>query len=93
MKIVFNVKWFWKLQEWLQIGQEKKFKEAREIFDKFLYECIASKREEKNRCKSTKEVEDTHHDLLGVLMEGGAKKGRIIDNKYIRDITITFFLL
>ncbi|WVZ24580.1 hypothetical protein V8G54_003124 [Vigna mungo] len=29
-------RWLWKLQEWLQIGQEKKFKEAREIFDKFF---------------------------------------------------------
>ncbi|XP_027914934.1 alkane hydroxylase MAH1-like [Vigna unguiculata] len=84
-------RWLWKLQEWLQIGQEKKFKEAREIFDKFLYECIASKREEKNRCKSTKEVEDTHHDLLGVLMEEGAQKGRVIDDKYLRDTAVTFF--
>ncbi|KAG2377255.1 Alkane hydroxylase [Vigna angularis] len=57
-------RWLWKLQEWLQIGQEKKFKEAREFFDKFLYECIASKREEKNRCKGTKEVEDTHHERV-----------------------------
>ncbi|KAJ1425331.1 Cytochrome P450 [Sesbania bispinosa] len=36
----------WKLQKWLQIGQEKKMVEACETFDQFLYACIESKREE-----------------------------------------------
>ncbi|XP_027915285.1 alkane hydroxylase MAH1-like [Vigna unguiculata] len=83
-------RFLWKLQEWLQIGQEKKHTEAKEIFDKFLYECVAAKREEKNRCNSTKEVHESDHDLLGVLMEEGAQKGRIMDNKYLRDTAFTF---
>jgi len=79
-------RWLWKLQKWLQIGQEKKFKEAVEIFDKFLYECIASKHEGQNR---PKEEEDT--DFLRLLMEEGAQKGRIVDDKYLRDTAVTFF--
>ena len=80
----------WKLQEWLHIGPEKKFKEAKETFDKFLYECVSSKREEQNRCNSTKEVDDTHRDLLRVLMEEGAQKGKIMNDKYLRDTAFTF---
>ncbi|RDX95231.1 Alkane hydroxylase MAH1, partial [Mucuna pruriens] len=80
----------WKLQQWLQIGQEKKFKEAKEIFDKFLHERIDSKlREEQSRCNSTENVDDTHSDLLRVLMEEGAEKGQIMDAKYLRDTAFT----
>ncbi|TKY69114.1 Alkane hydroxylase MAH1 [Spatholobus suberectus] len=75
----------WKLQECLQIGQEKKFKEAKENFDKFLHERIASKLEEQSRCNSTEKVDDTHSDLLRGLMEEGAEKGQRMDDKYLRD--------
>ena len=33
---------FWKLLKWLQIGEEKKLKEAWEIFDRFLYQSISA---------------------------------------------------
>ena len=81
----------WKLQEWLQIGQEKKFKEAIEAFDKFLFERIASKREEQSRCNNhtKKEDDNTHSDLIRVLMEEGAEKGKIMDDKYLRDTAFT----
>ncbi|BAU00953.1 hypothetical protein VIGAN_11009600 [Vigna angularis var. angularis] len=51
----------WKLQKWLQIGQEKKWlqigqekkmTEACKSFDDFIYSCIASKREELSKCSS-----------------------------------------
>lgn len=38
-------KWCWKIQRWLQLGQEKKLRKAWETFDGFLYQCISSKRE------------------------------------------------
>ncbi|XP_028219938.1 alkane hydroxylase MAH1-like [Glycine soja] len=81
----------WKLQEWLQIGKEKKFKEAIEAFDKFLFERIASKREEQSRCNNhtKKEDDNTHSDLIRVLMEEGAEKGKIMDDKYLRDTAFT----
>ena len=81
----------WKLQEWLQIGKEKKFKEAIEAFDKFLVERIASKREGQSRCNNhtKKEDDNTHSDLIRVLMEEGAEKGKIMDDKYLRDTAFT----
>ncbi|TXG67808.1 hypothetical protein EZV62_009083 [Acer yangbiense] len=36
---------YWKLLKWLQIGEEKKLKEACEIFDRFLYQRISAARE------------------------------------------------
>lgn len=78
-------RWLWKLQEWLQIGQKKKFKEAKEDFEKFLHERIAAKREEQSRDNSTKKVDETHPGLLRVLMDEGAENGKIMDDKYLRD--------
>ncbi|XP_027362473.1 alkane hydroxylase MAH1-like [Abrus precatorius] len=78
-------RWLWKLQEWLQIGPEKKFKEAKENFEKFLHECIASKLEEKRRCNSTKEVDESQYGLLRGILEERAEKGQVMDDKYIRD--------
>ncbi|CAJ1932919.1 unnamed protein product [Sphenostylis stenocarpa] len=82
-------RYLWKLQRWLHIGKEKKFKEASENLDKFLNERITCKREEQNRRNSSKKVEDTHSDLIGVLMEEVALKGQVMDDKYLRDTTFT----
>ncbi|KAE8720120.1 Detected protein of unknown function [Hibiscus syriacus] len=44
---------FWKLQQWLQIGVEKRLSKSLEIADRFLDDCIAMRREklrEKNHC-------------------------------------------
>ncbi|WRX13460.1 hypothetical protein QQP08_005947, partial [Theobroma cacao] len=35
----------WKLQRWLQIGEEKKLSKGLKIVDDFVYNCISSKRE------------------------------------------------
>lgn len=80
----------WKLQQRLQVGLEKKFKEAKDSFEKFLQENIASKREEQI---STRKVDDndtsTHSDLIRVLIEEAAEKGQPIDDKYLRDTAFT----
>ncbi|TXG54723.1 hypothetical protein EZV62_019979 [Acer yangbiense] len=57
----------WKLQRWLQIGQEKKFRIAWETFDKFLYGCISLKREKLSRRSKTKEEEE-EFDLITAFM-------------------------
>ncbi|KAE8057380.1 hypothetical protein FH972_014081 [Carpinus fangiana] len=57
-------KWCWKLQRWLQLGQEKKLRKAWETFDGFLYHCISSKREELSRCSRTQLEEEGEFDLL-----------------------------
>ncbi|KAL5860545.1 hypothetical protein ACOSQ4_001841 [Xanthoceras sorbifolium] len=59
----------WKLQRWLQIGQEKKLRRAWETFDKFLYESISLKREKLSRRKShMEEEEEEEFDLLTACM-------------------------
>jgi len=80
----------WKLQKWLQIGQEKKLKVAQESLDKFLHECILSKLEEQNRFSSTREVEDSDCDLIKDILKG-AGKGKT-SKKYLRDTAVNLLL-
>ncbi|KAL5860546.1 hypothetical protein ACOSQ4_001842 [Xanthoceras sorbifolium] len=58
----------WKLQRWLQIGQEKKFTRAWETIGKFLYESISLRREKLSRRKSHMEEEEEEFDLLTTCM-------------------------
>ncbi|EOY01214.1 Uncharacterized protein TCM_011159 [Theobroma cacao] len=51
----------WKLQRWLQIGEEKKLSKGLKIVDDFVYNCISSKRE---KLSSKTRVEDDEFDLL-----------------------------
>ncbi|XP_054800897.1 alkane hydroxylase MAH1-like isoform X2 [Prosopis cineraria] len=55
----------WKLQRWLRVGAEKKMAEVCQLFDQFLYESIASKREE---LRKNNEMKKTEEDLLTTLM-------------------------
>lgn len=71
----------WKLQKWLNIGQEKKFKIAQEYLDRFLYESIkfSLSEEERDQC------------ILGMvksLKKEGHGKGEITE-KYLRDTALT----
>ncbi|GMY28104.1 alkane hydroxylase MAH1-like [Fagus crenata] len=59
-------KWFWKLQRWLQIGQEKKLRKAWDTFDRFLNQCISTKREELRRDRTN--LEEANFDLLTAYM-------------------------
>lgn len=64
----------WKLQQWLQIGQEKNMTKACKIFDQFVYENIASKRKELSS-KDSKNVEMV--DFLTTLMREDNGEGRV----------------
>lgn len=81
----------WKLQRWLQIGEEKRLSNALKIADDFLYDCIASKRE-KLRIKNR--VEEDEFDLLTALLveqesEVLSVSGKISD-KFLRDTAFNF---
>ncbi|KAJ7974652.1 Cytochrome P450 family protein [Quillaja saponaria] len=75
----------WKLQRWLQIGQEKKLTEAMKTLDRFLYQCISSKRE--NLKQSRTQGADTGFDLLAeCLEEAGRSKRRRKWNSVLPDV-------
>lgn len=83
-------KWCWKLQRWLQVGQEKKLTKAWKTFDGFLYNCISSKREELSRCSRSTEMEGGEFDCLLTAYIMQAEKGHVGDgfgesNKFVRD--------
>ncbi|KAK4271780.1 hypothetical protein QN277_020421 [Acacia crassicarpa] len=77
---------FWKLQRWLGIGPEKKNAKACEVFDKFLHESIASKREQLN-----KKDEKENDDLLTCLMREEEGKEHV-DDKFLRDTAFNLFV-
>jgi len=77
----------WKLQKWLQIGQEKKMTEACNTLDEFIYSCIASKRENLSRYE---ENESFHVDLLTSLMREGNKEQH--DDMFLRDAVFNLFV-
>ncbi|XP_004489209.1 alkane hydroxylase MAH1-like [Cicer arietinum] len=85
----------WRLQKWLQIGEEKKMTDACKVFDHFLYDCIASKREEltKNSNKNQNiETDESHVDLLTYLITEEEKKGESNDDKFLRDAAFNLFV-
>jgi len=82
---------YWKLQRWLQIGEEKKLSNACKIFDQFVYQCISSKREELSR-RRTQKVEEAKFDLLTACIEedeGGEMDGLTKSNKFLRDMAFS----
>ncbi|XP_059450828.1 alkane hydroxylase MAH1-like [Corylus avellana] len=83
----------WKLQRWLQIGEEKKLSIAWKIFDQFVYQCISSKREQLSRSKTQKmKVEEETFDLLTACIEqdeGGEMDCSTKSNKFLRDMAFS----
>ncbi|KAL5554956.1 hypothetical protein UlMin_037192 [Ulmus minor] len=87
----------WKLQKWLQIGEEKKLAKAWKVFDEFLYQCISSKRRElRQSCKTQKE-KDANFDVLTAYLEEEEKQGQAKDDNqfgysdiFLRDISFNF---
>ncbi|CAK8570843.1 unnamed protein product [Lathyrus sativus] len=82
-------KCIWKLQKWLQIGQEKKNKIAQQNFEQFLFKCITTYKgdEEKRRLRSSEDVDESHSCFLKeLIMKRGLGKDEMVENdKYIRD--------
>ncbi|KAK2415134.1 alkane hydroxylase MAH1 [Trifolium repens] len=78
-------KFFWKLQKWLQIGEEKKFIENVKIVDQWLYSKIKSKKEMQGEG-------DQEFDLISILLKqksiGDGKNPIDDENKFLRDTSI-----
>ncbi|XP_058728307.1 alkane hydroxylase MAH1-like [Vicia villosa] len=85
----YTPKHIWKLQKWLQIGQEKKGKVAQQNFEQFLSKCIATFKgdEENRRLISSEDVDESRTCLLKeLIMKGGLGKDEVVENeKYISD--------
>ncbi|GAV68560.1 p450 domain-containing protein [Cephalotus follicularis] len=80
--------WFWKLQKWLQIGEEKKVKIAWDTLDSFIYQYIYTKQE--NLSNLLKEEE---WDLFTALMaEEGEHIPKIKGNKFLRDYVLNLMV-
>ncbi|KAJ6676583.1 ALKANE HYDROXYLASE MAH1-LIKE [Salix viminalis] len=81
---------FWKLQKWLQIGEERKMKNGSEIFDRLLYQCISRKKELLNRRKTPMDRDDFNL-LTFMLVEDNNQEEREMSackksEKYARDM-------
>ncbi|CAL5186284.1 unnamed protein product [Lathyrus oleraceus] len=98
-------RYIWRLKRWLQIGEEKKMVEACKIFDKFLFSCIASKREEVRKNFNTNEInvinvetndEACHIDFLTMMIiEEEKTKGsesEFSGDKFLRDVVFNLFV-
>ncbi|XVF14032.1 hypothetical protein REPUB_Repub09cG0021400 [Reevesia pubescens] len=80
----------WKLQRWLQIGEEKRLSKALKIADNFLYDCISSKRE---NLRSRNRVEEDEFDLLTALLVEEGELLRVsskVSDKFLRDTAFNF---
>lgn len=72
----------WKLQKFLGIGQEKKLSKATECLDKFIAQCISSKRQ--------KEAEKGNDLLTSYMEEKGVLEAN--SDKFLRDTVMNFLL-
>jgi cytochrome P450 len=72
---------YWKLQRWLQIGREKKLSIAWKFFYQFVYQCIASKRQE-----LTPKTEEEKFSLSTAIEQQGEMNDITKSNKFLRDI-------
>lgn len=84
----------WKIKRFLNVGSERKFKEAIAVIDDFAMNIIRSKERE---CDQIKEDKDQDHsqDLLSRFMSSTSSFGfRDQDErrKFLRDIVISFIL-
>ncbi|XP_021293315.1 LOW QUALITY PROTEIN: alkane hydroxylase MAH1-like [Herrania umbratica] len=79
----------WKLQRWLQIGEEKKLSKGLKIVDDFVYNCISSKRE---KLSTKTRVEDDEFDLLTafIVEEEGEMSALGKSDKFLRDTAYSF---
>ncbi|KAE9588925.1 putative cytochrome P450 [Lupinus albus] len=83
---------FWKLQRFLQLGQEKKMTKACKTFDKFLDTCIASKHEELRKCNKIKMTQDYYSDCDDLLTTLMREMHDDEDHKFLRDTAFNLFV-
>ncbi|WJX16965.1 hypothetical protein P8452_06937 [Trifolium repens] len=77
-------KCIWKMQKWLQIGQEKKNKVAQENLHQFIYNSISY-------YKGDEDMDESPSYLLKELMKEGFRKGEMT-KEYIRDTTLNLLI-
>lgn len=87
----------WKLQRWLDVGEENKYRKAWQTLDNFIYNCIAMKREEPSKVPSSKQNEynDVSIDLLTLYIEQDENFSAPVGNrgdKFLRDSILNFFI-
>ncbi|WCJ40003.1 cytochrome P450 family 96 subfamily A polypeptide 1 [Euphorbia peplus] len=70
----------WKLQRWLQIGEEKKMTKACNVFDHFVKQCIQTKQVQVQDEKIVNEF-----DALTYFLE---MENELVSDKFIRDMSI-----
>ncbi|GAV68558.1 p450 domain-containing protein [Cephalotus follicularis] len=83
-------RWLWKLEKWLQIGQEKKLQVSWDILDAFIYKCLYKKQESLSTSKTLLKEEEC--DLITALM--AEEEGQIVprggkSDKFLRDFVFT----
>ncbi|CAK9174983.1 unnamed protein product [Ilex paraguariensis] len=79
----------WKLQRWLQIGQEKKLSKVFETFHHLLSHSISMKREEQSKRRRNQAVQDQEEsfDLITAFMDAykGISGASGDSDKFLRD--------
>ncbi|XVF14033.1 hypothetical protein REPUB_Repub09cG0021500 [Reevesia pubescens] len=84
-------KMVWKIQRWIQIGEEKKLSKGLKIVDDFVYGCISSRR---GKLRSGMKLEDDDQfDLLTAFMveeEGSEMSAFGKSDKFLRDTAYSF---
>ncbi|XVE67862.1 hypothetical protein DITRI_Ditri09bG0021900 [Diplodiscus trichospermus] len=88
----FFPKCVWKLQNWLQIGEEKKLIQGWKILDDFVYNCIKSRRE-KFKNKGAQFEEEEFDLLTSFLVEDQGESGAFEQSdKFVRDTAVNLML-
>lgn len=88
----------WKLQRWLDIGLEKKYKKAWKIVDGFIYKCIAIKSEEISKEQASNKHKADNKlsaDLLALYMKNDEIQKDLVGNygvKFYRDTILNLFI-
>ncbi|KAJ8425750.1 hypothetical protein Cgig2_024367 [Carnegiea gigantea] len=86
----------WKFQRWLGVGQEKKHRQAWEIPDAFIYECISKKGEQMSKRSSEEYKVDNEVgiDLITLYMNEirGNSIGSSNGDKFLRDTFLNFLI-
>ncbi|WCJ22661.1 cytochrome P450 family 96 subfamily A polypeptide 1 [Euphorbia peplus] len=74
----------WKLQRWLEIGEEKKMINACRTFEQFVENCIHKKRE---RLQNEKNIND--FDTLTYFLQ---MENELVSDKFIRDMAVNLMI-
>ncbi|KFK32856.1 hypothetical protein AALP_AA6G295800 [Arabis alpina] len=86
---------FWKLQNWIGLGEEKKMKKANAVFNRLCAEYIFSKREEIQRRQDSNEEEAQDEDILSFYMKLDTSKYKLMnpnDDNFLKGIIKSFML-